>query len=152
MFSCLRLAFAKLLYGYLLSTKLALLLAKVREGPRTNLKLRLRLAFAKLLYGYLLSTKLALLLAKVREGPRTNLKLRLRLAFAKLLSAYLSFAAATPGSSFPSRNSKEAPPPVEICVILSPYPRMFTAAAESPPPMIVVASVSANAFATASVP
>ena len=30
-------------------------------------------------------------------------------------------SAATPGSSFPSRNSREAPPPVEICVILSPY-------------------------------
>ena len=27
---------------------------------------------------------------------------------------YLSFAAATPGSSFPSRNSSDAPPPVEI--------------------------------------
>ena len=31
-------------------------------------------------------------------------------------------------------------------------PRMLTAAAESPPPIIVVASVSASAFATASVP
>ena len=31
-----------------------------------------------------------------------------------LCSSYLSFAAATPGSSFPSRNSREAPPPVEI--------------------------------------
>ena len=68
------------------------------------------------------------------------------------LSAYLSFAAATPGNSFPSKNSREAPPPVEICVILSPYPKIFTAAAESPPPMIVVASVSASAFATAAVP
>ena len=36
------------------------------------------------------------------------------------LPLYLSFAAATPGSSFPSRNSRDAPPPVEICVILSP--------------------------------
>ena len=39
-----------------------------------------------------------------------------------------------------------------MCVILSPYPNWFTAAAESPPPMIVTASVSASAFATASVP
>ena len=39
-----------------------------------------------------------------------------------------------------------------MCVILSPYPSWFTAAAESPPPMIVTASVSASAFATASVP
>ena len=39
-----------------------------------------------------------------------------------------------------------------MCVILSPYPSWLTAAAESPPPMIVTASVSASAFATASVP
>ena len=32
----------------------------------------------------------------------------------ELLDDYLSLAAATPGSSLPSRNSKEAPPPVEI--------------------------------------
>ena len=55
---------------------------------------------------------------------------------------YLSLAASTPGSSLPSRNSREAPPPVEICVILSPKPRLLTAAAESPPPIIVVASAS----------
>ena len=59
----------------------------------------------------------------------------------------MSLAATTPGKSFPSRNSSEAPPPVEMCVILSPKPRLFTAAAESPPPMIVVASVSAKALA-----
>lgn len=36
------------------------------------------------------------------------------------LSAYfLSVSASTPGSFFPSRNSSEAPPPVEMCVILS---------------------------------
>lgn len=53
----------------------------------------------------------------------------------------------------PSRNSSDAPPPVEICVILSPKPRLLTAAAESPPPIIVVASVSyANSSATAIVP
>ena len=64
----------------------------------------------------------------------------------------MSLAATTPGKSFPSRNSSEAPPPVEMCVILSPKPRLLTAAAESPPPMIVVASVSAKALATAIVP
>ena len=32
---------------------------------------------------------------------------------------YLSSRQATPGSSFPSMNSREAPPPVEIWVILS---------------------------------
>lgn len=46
---------------------------------------------------------------------------------------------------FPSKNSREAPPPVEMCVILSANPNWLTAAAESPPPMIVVASVSAKA-------
>ena len=59
---------------------------------------------------------------------------------------YLSSAAATPGSSLPSRNSKDAPPPVEMWLILSPKPSWLTAAAESPPPMIVVASVSASDF------
>ena len=52
----------------------------------------------------------------------------------------------------PSRYSSEAPPPVEIWVILSPKPNCCTAAAESPPPMMVTASVSASAFATAIVP
>ena len=60
--------------------------------------------------------------------------------------------AATPGSSLPSRNSREAPPPVEMWLILSAKPSWFTAAAESPPPMMVVASVSASALATAMVP
>ncbi|OUP48304.1 hypothetical protein B5F19_16450 [Pseudoflavonifractor sp. An184] len=32
---------------------------------------------------------------------------------------YLSSRQATPGSSLPSRNSREAPPPVEMWVILS---------------------------------
>ena len=36
-----------------------------------------------------------------------------------LSAAYLSSRHATPGSSLPSRNSSEAPPPVEMCVILS---------------------------------
>ena len=89
---------------------------------------------------------------------------RLRLRCARCLSrvvpivksvffpVYLSSAATTPGSAFPSRNSKDAPPPVEMWVILSPKPSWFTAAAESPPPMMVVASVSARALATAMVP
>ena len=52
----------------------------------------------------------------------------------------------------PSRNSREAPPPVEMWLILSPSPIWLTAAAESPPPMIVIASDLASASATASVP
>jgi hypothetical protein len=38
-----------------------------------------------------------------RTAPRTVLE-----------KNYLSLAAATPGSSFPSKNSSDAPPPVEI--------------------------------------
>ena len=60
--------------------------------------------------------------------------------------------ASIPGSFFPSRNSSDAPPPVEMCVILSANPAFSTAAAESPPPIIVVASISDNTFAIAFVP
>ena len=52
---------------------------------------------------------------------------------------YLSNKHSTPGSFFPSKNSRDAPPPVEICVNLSPIPSFSIAAAESPPPIIVVA-------------
>ena len=38
---------------------------------------------------------------------------------AMFVTSYLSWRQAIPGSSFPSRNSREAPPPVEMCVILS---------------------------------
>ena len=44
-----------------------------------------------------------------------------------------------PGSVLPSSNSKLAPPPVEMCDMSSAKPACSTAAAESPPPMIVVA-------------
>src|SRR5437016_4921535 len=40
---------------------------------------------------------------------------------------YLSVNAATPGNSIPARNSSDAPPPVEICEILSATPADFTA-------------------------
>ena len=46
----------------------------------------------------------------------------------------------------------EAPPPVEIQLILSARPNLLMAATESPPPMIEVQSDSAMARATASVP
>jgi len=39
----------------------------------------------------------------------------------------------------PSRYSSEAPPPVETCDTLLATPTFFTAEAESPPPMMVVA-------------
>src|SRR6267143_335305 len=51
---------------------------------------------------------------------------------------HLSVNAATPGSVRPPRNSSDAPPPVEMCVIRSAIPAFFTAAIESPPPTIVV--------------
>ena len=65
---------------------------------------------------------------------------------------YFSAIAATPGSTFPSRYSREAPPPVEMWLILSAKPSWIAAVAESPPPMIVVASASARASHTATVP
>src|SRR5258706_440181 len=66
---------------------------------------------------------------------------------------HASSSAATPGSSFPSRNSSEAPPPVETWVSLSSIPA--TAATESPPPTTVTAPffpASTRAVAIARVP
>ena len=60
--------------------------------------------------------------------------------------------AATPGSVRPPRNSSDAPPPVEMCVIRSATPAFFTAAIESPPPTIVVPFTLATACAIAIVP
>src|SRR3984893_15453915 len=66
---------------------------------------------------------------------------------------FLSVSASTPGSFLPSRNSSEAPPPVEMWVILSATPAALTAATESPPPTIVVApAFSARASAIWKVP
>src|SRR5436190_1172101 len=62
-------------------------------------------------------------------------------------------SAATPGSSLPSRNSSEAPPPVDTWVSRSSMPA--TAATESPPPTTVTAPflpASTSAVATARVP
>src|SRR5205823_8680454 len=69
-----------------------------------------------------------------------------------LTHQFLSVSAATPGSSLPSSNSSEAPPPVEINVILSARPACLTAVTESPPPIIVVAPDCAIASAIAIVP
>src|SRR5204863_7379221 len=54
---------------------------------------------------------------------------------------YLSVSASTPGNFLPSKNSSEAPPPVEIRVILSATPALCTAATESLPPTIEVAAL-----------
>ena len=56
---------------------------------------------------------------------------------------------ATPGSSRPSRNSSEAPPPVEMWVIRSARPCCSTAATESPPPTTTVAPASARSASIA---
>src|SRR5205085_803650 len=58
--------------------------------------------------------------------------------------AHLSVKAATPGSTLPSRNSSEAPPPVDTCETLLATPAFFTAEAEAPPPTMVVAPASAS--------
>ena len=57
-----------------------------------------------------------------------------------------------PGSVWPSRNSRDAPPPVEMCEILSAFPDRMTAAAESPPPTMVRAALAARASTMAIVP
>src|SRR5580700_9254827 len=66
---------------------------------------------------------------------------------------FLSVSASTPGSFFPSRNSSEAPPPVEMWVIFSATPAACAAATESPPPTIEIApTFSAMARAIWKVP
>src|SRR5260370_3442464 len=64
----------------------------------------------------------------------------------------LAVNAARPGNSFSSSSSREAPPPVEMNVILSARPACFTAVTESPPPMMGVAPDWASASAIAMAP
>src|SRR4051794_12118026 len=52
---------------------------------------------------------------------------------------FFSVSASTPGSFFPSRNSNDAPPPVEMCVIRSATPASWAAETVSPPQTIDVA-------------
>ena len=63
---------------------------------------------------------------------------RLLLSIQTRRSLYLSSKAATPGKVLPSSNSNEAPPPVEMWLILLARPAFSTAATESPPPIMVV--------------
>src|ERR1700704_7040745 len=73
----------------------------------------------------------------------------------KNLCFHLLVGASTRGSLRPPRNSREAPPPVEIWEILSATPDWWTAATESPPPTMEVAPplvAAATALATSSVP
>ena len=44
--------------------------------------------------------------------------------------------------TLPSRSSRDAPPPVEMWLILSARPAFSTAATESPPPMMVIVPCS----------
>ena len=64
----------------------------------------------------------------------------------------LSVKQTKPGNSLPSSSSSDAPPPVDICVNLSPNPNLLIAAAESPPPTIEIALELAIASAVFSVP
>src|SRR6204780_3762332 len=66
---------------------------------------------------------------------------------------FLSVNASTPGSFLPSRNSSDAPPPVEMWVILSATSAPCTAATGSPPPTIEMGpALSASAWAILNVP
>src|SRR3990167_5554076 len=60
---------------------------------------------------------------------------------------YRSSRAATPGRIWPSRNSIDAPPPVEMWSILSATPAPWTADTQSPPPTTLVAPDDASARA-----
>src|ERR1700691_5108623 len=55
------------------------------------------------------------------------------------LKDYRSPSASTPGSFSPARNSRDAPPPVEMWEIWLATPERSTAATESPPPTMEVA-------------
>src|SRR2546426_9377692 len=63
-----------------------------------------------------------------------------------------SSSATSPGSRRPSRNSSDAPPPVETWLTAPCRPARASAATESPPPTTVVALESASARAIAIVP
>src|SRR5450432_3167210 len=70
-----------------------------------------------------------------------------------LQALYLSVSASTPGSFLPSRNSRLAPPPVEMWVIWSATPAWLMADTASPPPMMEMAALlAATALARALVP
>mmetsp|Transcript_60295 Transcript_60295/g.95493 ORF Transcript_60295/g.95493 Transcript_60295/m.95493 type:complete len:208 (-) Transcript_60295:835-1458(-) len=82
------------------------------------------------------------------DGGCCQRQLRIR-SFNRSGWIHLSFRAATPGSSLPSKSSKEAPPPVLQWVTLSSVPYFLQAVAVSPPPMTVtvpapVASTTAS--------
>src|ERR1700679_3413803 len=66
---------------------------------------------------------------------------------------FLSGMPVTPGNSRPSRNSSEAPPPVDTNETLSVTPAFLMAETESPPPMMLTAPLlAAMALAMANVP
>ena len=96
----------------------------------------------------------------VQDLVRDNLSDRVFASHASLAPSLIGRSApqrscktSTPGSAFPPKNSNDAPPPVDTCVIRSATPACSIAAAESPPPTIVVApGSSASARATATVP
>ena len=73
--------------------------------------------------------------------------------FAKVI--YFVSRTAIPGRVFPSRNSREAPPPVETWLIFDARLNLLTAATESPPPTTETAPfevASATRWATSPVP
>src|SRR3546814_745100 len=80
------------------------------------------------------------------------------MGFASLYSSYgaaravRAASAATAGSVLPSRNSRNAPPPVEMYETSSAMPYLSTAARVSPPPAMEKAFAAAMARARVSVP
>ena len=88
----------------------------------------------------------------VDENPLVFCSYKIKLDKCKGCKQLADCKQSIPGNVLPSRNSNDAPPPVEICVILSANPCFSIAAAESPPPIIVIASKFAKILATSFVP
>src|SRR5882724_563702 len=90
-----------------------------------------------------------------REEQKITRRRRGHRDFAEKRGGHLLVRASTPGSLAPPRNSREAPPPVEMWEILLETPDWWTAATESPPPTMEVAPAvvaAATALAISRVP
>ncbi len=72
-----------------------------------------------------------------RWRPNSDRQLAVRSAVTRV-GGCSEFVVSIRGHTLPSRSSRDAPPPVEMWLILSARPAFSTAATESPPPMMVM--------------
>ena len=93
----------------------------------------------------LLSSKSAVKETKIGNNPTGSMAINKGIKVdKKIIKNYLSGITESAGNSFPSRNSNEAPPPVETQESLFFTPNSAAAEAVSPPPAITSASSSAK--------